>query len=181
MKNFFVLSIVILITIACATQPLLKDYKPKSFDEEKIINLMVKFEQGYSQQNPEKILETYTQGAMIKTIVDKSDWSGVMISKRDHAEVLYKQMDFYKRIKLKLIIHQPREFIIKGNEANMTCIYEIYGTDPSAPDPYKNFYEEGICYLNLIKTNSHWLINKRTWDIIESNDPNFMQWKKKQK
>lgn len=181
MKNFFVLSIVILTAIACATQPLLKDYKAKNSDEEKIINLMVKFEQGYSQQNPDKILETYAQGAKIKTIVDKSDWSGVMLLKDEHAEVLYKQMSFYKRINLKLKIHQPKEIVIKGNEASMTGTYEVYGADPSGSGPYSHYYEKGVCDLNFIKTDSYWLISKRTWEIIECNDPSYMEWKKKQK
>jgi hypothetical protein len=181
MKKCFGLSIVMMITIACATQPLLKDHKPKNSDEEKIINLMLKFEQGYSQQDPEKILQTYAQGAMIKTIVDKKDWSGVMLPKNEHAAVLYKQVDFYKRIKIKLKIHQPREIIIKDNEASMTGTYEVSATDPYAPDPYKSFYEKGICYLDFIRTDSRWLISKRTWEVIECNDPDFMQWKKKQK
>ena len=153
---------------------LLKNYKPNSLDEEKLITLMVKFEQGYSQQDTEKILDTYAPDAVIKTIVNKKDWTGVMLSKNEHAEVLRKQMDFYKRIRLELKIHKPKEVIVRGNEASMVGTYEIYGTNP-------NYYEKGVCYLDFIKTGSDWLITKRTWEVIECNDPSFRQWKRKQK
>ena len=175
MRKLFGLSIMAILAVACATQPSLKDYQAKSLDEEKIVNLVIKFQEGYSSQNAEGILATYSPGAMIKTATKEKDWSGVMLPKEEHAAILSKQMSFYKRANIKLEIAPPRELRIKENEASMVAPYELYSRNP-----YRAYVESGVIDFEFKETDSGWLISRRTWEISDCNHPDFKDWKKKQ-
>ena len=48
----------------------LKNYKTQDKDKKQLIELVLKFQNGYSKQNFKKILSVYTPDALIKTIVD---------------------------------------------------------------------------------------------------------------
>jgi len=174
-KLFCFLSMFPIFVVACATQPSLKDYQAKSLDEEKIVNLVLEFQEAYSSQNMEKILATYAPEAMIKTSIKKKDWSGVMLPKEKHAAILSKQMHFYRRAEIKLEIDPPKEIFIKGNEASMIAPYELYATNP-----YKAYVETGILNFEFRKADPGWLISKRTWEILDCNHPDFKDWKKKE-
>jgi len=180
MRKVLGLSMMAIFAVACATQPSLRDYQATSLDEQKIVNLVLEFQEAYSSQNAERILATYAPNAMIKTSMTKEtkkrDWSGVMLPKEEHAAILLsKQIDFYKRVKIKLEIYPPKEIFIKRNEASMTASYELYSTNP-----YKAYVETGILYFKFRKSDSGWLISKRTWEILDCNHPDFNEWKKKQ-
>jgi hypothetical protein len=176
-----ILSAVFVLVLACATQPTPKSYQATSPDEEKIIDLVLEFQKAYTSNNMQRILATYPPGAMIKTSMTsfqakKKDWSGVMVPKEKHAEVLAKQMGFYKRVGIKLEIGPPKDFDVLANEASMNAPYELYSTNP-----YRRYVESGLLYFDFKKTDSGWLISRRSWDVLECNHPDFKEWKARQK
>jgi hypothetical protein len=161
-------------------QPTIDDCFAQSSDKDEITKIVRDFEKAYSSQDMEEILATYAPGAMIKTSMTKKtkkkDWSGVMLPKEKHADVLAKQMRFYKRVGIKLEIGPAKDFDVKGNEASVVAPYEFYSTEP-----YRRYVESGLLYFDFKKTDSGWLISKRTWDILDCNHPDFKEWKARQK
>lgn len=69
---------------------------------------------------------------------------------------------------MKLDIAPPEALEIKENKGYWTGRYKLYSTD--SPRPCK---EEGNIKFEFKKTDSGWLISKRTWQITECNYPGF--------
>ena len=141
-----------------------------------IINLVHKFEKGYSTVDKNLILGLYTPDAMIQTSTGKGDYKGVLHPKGEHAKRLSKQLEGIREWSPKLKIFVPESFEIKDNKGYWSGPYKLYARS------YRIKYgEEGIINFEFMNTDQGWLISKRTWDIIDCNYPGFKEWKQKHK
>lgn len=124
---------------ACAGVPV-KDYQPRSADEEEIIKVIMKHESAWNEQDISGFMATYHNSALIEY-----GCTGPLFSKSKFADIIERMMSEYPTVKL----INPRSDI-SGNKA----VVKVTSTELGD--------ESHLFRLEMLKENEQWYISKET-------------------
>jgi hypothetical protein len=140
---------IFLLLIGCAAQTNLKDYKPKSSDEEAIIKVLITGNEALHDQDLSGYMATFHDNATIRAgTASASGFHPVvpMISKKEFSEVyLVSNWVAFAQIK-----NLNPEITVSGDKATLTCLDEKHG-----------YYWEYT--YDMVKENDKWYIMKLNW------------------
>lgn len=134
----FILAIFITL-YACAGTPL-KNYQPRSADEEEIIEVIMQHESAWNEHDISGFMATIHNSALIEY-----SCTGPLISKSESADKLQRMMNEYPTV----ILINPK-LNVSGNEAVVKVTSTELGDEPH------------LFRLEMLKENDRWLITKET-------------------
>ena len=137
-SKMFILAIFVIL-YACAGIPL-KDYQPGSTDEEEIVEVIMKHESAWNEQDISGFMATYHNSALIEI-----GCTGPLVSKSESTDILQRMMNEYPTVKLINL-----NLNVSGNEA----VVKVTSTELGD--------ESHIFRLEMLKENEHWFITKET-------------------
>lgn len=124
---------------ACAALPL-KEYQPRSADEEEIIKVIIQHESAWNEQDIPGFMATYHSSALIQ-----DGCSGPLISKSELSGKIKQIMEQYPTVKF---INPKLD--VSGNEAVVKVTSTEFGDEI-------HFFR-----IKMLKENYRWLITKET-------------------
>ena len=142
-----------------ATELTLEDYQARSLDEEKIVKLVLDYQEAYNLYDSKGILAVYLPGAIIKAGV-KDDWSEHVVTKEEYSGILADKLTKWKMYSFKLRFFTPKKLNVEGNNAKLNVPFMIYSIA-------QDYWEKGIFDFDFRKADSGWLISKNTWEVVD--------------
>ena len=142
-----------------ATELSLKDYQARSLDEERIVKLVLDYQEAYNLYDSKGILAVYLPGAIIKAGV-KDDWSEHVVTKEEYSGILADKLTKWKMYSFKLRLFTPNKINVEGNNAKLNVPFMIYSIT-------QDYWEKGIFNFDFRKADSGWLISKNTWEVVD--------------
>ena len=142
-----------------ATELTLEDYQARSLDEEKIVKLVLDYQEAYNLYDSKGILAVYLPGAIIKAGV-KDDWSEHVVTKEEYSGILADKLTKWKMYSFKLRFFTPKKLNVEGNNAKLNVPFMIYSIA-------QDYWEKGIFSFDFRKADSGWLISKNTWEVVD--------------
>ena len=142
-----------------ATELTLQDYQARSLDEEKIVKLVLDYQEAYNLYDSKGILAVYLPGAIIKAGV-KDDWSEHVVTKEEYSGILADKLTKWKMYSFKLRFFTPKKLNVEGNNAKLNVPFMIYSIA-------QDYWEKGIFDFDFRKADSGWLISKNTWEVVD--------------
>jgi len=137
----------------------LKDYQARSLDEKNIVKVALNYQKAYNLYNPQKVLEVYLQGAIIKAGME-DDSSEHLVTKEEYFGILSEKLTKWKMYGFQLKLFTPQKINAQGNTAKLNVPYVIYSIT-------QDYWEKGIFKFTFRKTDSGWFISRNTWKILD--------------
>ena len=185
MKRINVFLIFVLFAFSCTTTKTMKNYKTQNATERQIIDAVLQLKEAYNSHNlewkqqVEKIVATYSPGASIQTGVEGNLYQGIIVN-REEFRAICMGKTAYRKYKIIWEFHEPIDLRLEKDKAKVSFGYRFDATVPFITGSGRHVYgwEVGIYYLNLIKEDGNWLINKHRWETTDTNNPKFKEYKK---
>jgi len=142
-----------------ATELTLENYQARSLDEEKIVKLVLDYQEAYNLYDSKGILAVYLPGAIIKAGV-KDDWSEHVVTKEEYSGILADKLTKWKMYSFKLRFFTPNKINVEGSNAKLNVPFMIYSIA-------QDYWEKGIFNFDFRKADSGWLISKNMWEVVD--------------
>lgn len=175
MKKLSLLSFLAVLVLACASTPALKDYQPRSPEEEKIVSLFLDFQKAVNSYDYKRALRLYSPSAKVWTVEEmdrtytKRVYSGDEL--KIHLAKLYPRM---RKASLNIKFSTPKNIYLEENAACMTLPYRVVSTNPHIP-----YVEKGTYYAEFTRGATGWSISQTAWQIEYCNDEKWKEYKRK--
>jgi hypothetical protein len=139
--------------------PALSSYQAKSMDEQKIVKLLINYQNSCNAYDPVEVLSLYLPGALIK-VGRKGGNSEQIVTIEEYGAEVAENFEERKMYDLVLKFFTPKEVTVNGNAAKLVIPFITY----SIP---QNYWEKGVFNFEFRKTDAGWLVSK---DIREITD-----------
>jgi hypothetical protein len=137
----------------------LKNYQARNLDEENILKVALNYQKACNLYNPQKVLEVYLQGAIIKAEMQGGS-SEHLVTKEEYSGILAEKLSKWKMYSFQLKLFTPQKINVQGDHAKLHVPYVIYSIT-------QDYWEKGIFKFNFRKADSGWFISRNTWKILD--------------